>query len=679
MVGRMRQTKDLSKHVKYHRLSQRAGRLVKTANLATSTMRKDVKLRRGAQSAEVMQVEAALRLSIRAEPPTQKVPKSHEAELRIRAALETERLRFVFAGLDETQLKRLIDAMDSIIVSAGEYVTRQGDMGSQACHAYIVDSGLFKATVDDERGESIHVMTFGPCHGFGELALMYGCPRTANLRALEDSVLWRLDRSVFARIRIESAMQTRQRHEALIASVEMLENLTEAQRANVLDALEEVTFKPGERVIAEGEKGRYLYIIASGQVSVTKAGTEGELSRLGKNDCFGEASILEVKPTMATVRAVGDCTMVRLSGVTFRNLIGDPAKLKRRQYGTASKDENQTLTHTVNPSFAPESHGERMGAIKLEDFEATHVLGRGNHATVLQGRHVSTGKVCALKVMNKEKIVALGEVPHILEEAALLKQIGHPCIIRAFGAMVTPGCLVLVMEQCPAGDLFDLLQNSEEAQFDVPRARILSAQLLLALEYLHSLLIVHRDLKLENLLIAEDGALKLADFGLAKRITSRSYTLCGTPEYMAPELLLEKGHGKAVDYWAFGVILFELLCHESPFAAEDHIQTYHKALSGRIHFPGELPQGAADLITKLCEKDTARRYGNLKGGVADIKEHKFYHSAACGFSWHDALTMRAHVPVPSGRTTDWLPVTNFIEDRPCSEANQKLFDSFEGM
>ena len=142
--------------------------------------------------------------------------------------------------------------------------------------------------------------------------------------------------------------------------------------------------------------------------------------------------------------------------MTFRNLIGDPTKLKRQGY-------------------EPDLHGARMGPTKLEDFDATHVLGRGNHAMVLQGRQISTGKVCALKVMQKEAIVAKGEVPHVLEEAALLKQINHLCITKLFGTIVTPGCLILVMEPCPVGDLFDLLQMSE-SQFDVPRARILSAQ-----------------------------------------------------------------------------------------------------------------------------------------------------------------------------------------------------------
>ena len=132
-----------------------------------------------------------------------------------------------------------------------------------------------------------------------------------------------------------------------------------------------------------------------------------------------------------------------------------------------------------------------------------------------------------------------------------------------------------------------------------------------------------------------------------------------------------------MDYWAFGIILFELLSHESPFAAEDHLQTYRNALSGTIDFPGKLPRGAADLISKLCERDTTRRYGNLKGGVADIKKHKFYTSAECSFNWHDAQTMRVQVPMLPSKPTTWQPVANFIEDQPCSEAHQKLFDSFE--
>ena len=163
------------------------------------------------------------------------------------------------------------------------------------------------------------------------------------------------------------------------------------------------------------------------------------------------------------------------------------------------------------------------------------------------------------------------------------------------------------------------------------------------MEYLHALGIVHRDLKLENVLVAQDGALKLTDFGFAKKIKYRSWTLCGTPEYLAPEIILEKGHGKAVDWWAFGVLFYEMLNGHSPFEAEDHLATYQKILDGTVNYPSKMPALAVDLVGKLLQKDITRRYGNLKDGAGDIKNHAVYKEAGHEFSWDSAFAQRASV------------------------------------
>ena len=154
--------------------------------------------------------------------------------------------------------------------------------------------------------------------------------------------------------------------------------------------------------------------------------------------------------------------------------------------------------------------GERLGPLEIGEFVCTKgTLGQGAFAKVLRGRRNSTSKVYALKVMRKAEIVGMGQVIHILQETSILNTLSHPFITNKLGAMVTPGCLILVMEYCPGGDLFDVLHKRKPSYFDVPNAQILSSQILLALEYLHSLTIVHRDLKLENVLLSEDGALKV--------------------------------------------------------------------------------------------------------------------------------------------------------------------------
>ena len=202
-------------------------------------------------------------------------------------------------------------------------------------------------------------------------------------------------------------------------------------------------------------------------------------------------------------------------------------------------------------------------------------------------------------------------------------------------------------------------------------------QVLLPIEYLHSLGVVHRDLKLENILVAQDGSLKLTDFGFAKHIKYRSWTLCGTPEYLAPEIILEKGHGKAVDYWAFGVLFYEMLNGHSPFEAEDHLATYQKILDGQIVYPDKMDRDAVELISKLLQKDISRRYGNLRDGCKDIKEHPFYKKH--GFDWTD-FGQRASVCTPSKfdpTKYEWLAAESIVtEAKPCKPDESAMFDGF---
>ena len=154
-------------------------------------------------------------------------------------------------------------------------------------------------------------------------------------------------------------------------------------------------------------------------------------------------------------------------------------------------------------------------------------------------------------------------------------------------------------------------------------------------EYLHSKNIVYRDLKPENILIKEDGYLKLTDFGFAKYVEGRTYTLCGTPEYLAPEILLNKGHGKPVDWWCLGILLYEMLAGNflrdnnnyigiDPFNSEDPMEIYQKILKGKVKFPRAFDKGAKSLVKHLLVADLTKRFGNLKGGSKDIKNHRFF-------------------------------------------------------
>ncbi|CAD8100205.1 unnamed protein product [Paramecium sonneborni] len=260
--------------------------------------------------------------------------------------------------------------------------------------------------------------------------------------------------------------------------------------------------------------------------------------------------------------------------------------------------------------------------VKLQDFEILQTLGTGSFGRVRLAKQKSNQKPVALKMLKKCEILRLKQVDHISSEFKILKQIQHPFIIELLGYTQDERYLYFVLEYIQGGELFTYLRNAGTIEDD--EAQFYSAQIVLMFEYLHSKTIVYRDLKPENLLIQQNGYLKLTDFGFAKVVEDHTYTLCGTPEYLAPEILLNKGHGRPVDWWCLGIIIYEMLAGIDPFNDEDPMAIYQKILKGKVKFPKNFDNDAKDLVKNLLVSDVSKRLGNLKNGANDIKQHKWY-------------------------------------------------------
>ncbi|XP_055083106.1 cGMP-dependent protein kinase 2 isoform X4 [Periophthalmus magnuspinnatus] len=243
----------------------------------------------------------------------------------------------------------------------------------------------------------------------------------------------------------------------------------------------------------------------------------------------------------------------------------------------------------------------------------------------------------ALKCIRKHHVVEHKQQEHVFSERNLLQQTSSAFIVRFFRTFRDQKFVYLLLEACLGGELWTVLRDM--SYFDESTARFCCGCVLEALEFLHKKNIIYRDLKPENLLLDQNGYLKLTDFGFAKRLVSgrKTWTFCGTPEYVAPEVIMNRGHDSAVDLWAMGILLYELLTGSPPFSGPDPMKIYTSILRGveKVDFPKKIRKRAEDLIRRLCRLNPMERLGNNKNGINDIKKHKWFQ----GFNW-DGLRRR---------------------------------------
>lgn len=558
------------------------------------------------------------------------VPKSAEDRALIKKTISQSPL---FKQCSYEDLEDFVDVFAKKTFSKGSTIIKQGDVGELF---YVVDSGTLDIFINTGAGAEMQVgVPYSKGGSFGELALIYNSRRAATIRCDVDCVLWEISRIAFKGLRhthekkIHASKVTELGH-VKVNDKTFSEVLGKDDIESMALATQTVSFESGQAIVREGEKGDTFYVITEGDVDVfKKAAGKDKIATLGVHSFFGEKALLEDDVRQATCVAQNRVHCLTLQREDFNRMLGNLNDILsgKRQAPTPNKMLQRPSSSVVKDlSFT------------MDDLEKRNMLGEGAFGRVNLVKDKRNKELYALKAQGKAFVVENGQQKHLLTEYQLMKELDHVFIVKCHAALQDKKYVYFVMTLLPGGELMDLL----DAQGEFPEAwtKFYGATVLSAFCTMHEKKIAYRDLKPENLVLNEQGYCYVIDFGLATKIDNgKTWTFCGTPDYLAPEIIRGKGHDWGVDYWGLGVLLYELTHGYPPFYATDPTGTARKILKGTFSFPPKFSTGLTDIISRLlC--DQSKRLGRIQGGGEAVMKHQWF----TGFDWDSLLNKTMPVP-----------------------------------
>jgi len=472
---------------------------------------------------------------------------------------------------------------------------------------------------------------------------------------------------------------------SVLKQIELFSSLEQSDVDRIFEAFTIETFEPNEYIIQQGELASKFYVLRVGEATVTqrvKFPNDGPdvtnvVGKLNSGDYFGEMALMESGVREASVIANTRCQCNVLDRSVFEGLLSPAAILhrdikKRRQENAKLHkalerqrnyeeqqqrliQEQQAVAMEVDPA-AP----LRRTNHALEDLVKVKTLGTGTFGRVQLVRHCTSGQTYALKVQSKAQITKHKLQQNIVNEKLILATLNHPFVITLHQTFQSRDCLYMLLELVQGGELFSFLQNYG-ASLQSMHHVFYVANVVSAFAFLHSKSILYRDLKPENILIDTDGYLKLVDFGFAKIERHRTYTLCGTPEYFSPELVLGRGYGAGNDVWGIGILCFEVICGYTPFGGPDDNsnEVCKRIVKNPLVFPDDCEDDEARrLITSLLRKDPLKRLGCGLKGMLEVMAHPWFKLV----NWDDLQCKRIKAP--------WIPQVS-------DPADGSLFDDYD--
>eukprot|EP01038_Epipyxis_sp_PR26KG_P007986 gene7986-10829_t len=589
--------------------------------------------------------------------------------------------------LSNEQISKLAGALEVLSYEDGDYIIRQGDVGDSF---YIIEDGQVKCTQVKASGREVDLITLKNGDYFGEMALMLNDTRHANCVAVGKVKCLSLERSKFDMLlgSVQDILAKRMRVR-ILQSVPLLSKLPESKLAKLSNVMRVQSFQDGAYIIRQGEEGSRFYIINEGEVRctrITAPGKEEELIRLTAQEFFGERALITNEARKANVIACGAVECLVLERSSFQSLLSDVQDdlvdaMSKREV-TEKPDEKEVVDLTPRTNY------------RFEDLKIMRTVGTGTFGRVKMVQHVPSGQVCALKCMNKSEVVASHQEKNIMAEKNLLFECSaSEFVLKLLQTFNFPNQIMMLMEFIQGGELWsyiyektDTVTRSAAGGFEMSAVKFYSANVILAFKHLHNKGIAYRDLKPENLLIDSKGYLKMIDFGFAKKFPfmknnhkqDKTYTLCGTPEYLAPEIVMSKGYDKGVDYWALGCLIYELYLGKTPFQADYTTKIFQNIIAADkvLAFPPKMDPLHVTIIRKLLSVNPAFRLGSLSGGIEDIIKDPFFAT----LNWEAVINRTAPSPYspPIGNPLDSSNFDEYDEEDgvPSYTGSQEFFENF---
>ncbi|GIL52865.1 hypothetical protein Vafri_8639 [Volvox africanus] len=533
-----------------------------------------------------------------------------------------------FKGLKQEQMENILDRFDAREeLLQDDTILNQGDLLEKLYVVKIGEIALFRNGEKVEDPSFVHEIAGFSYFGESSLTQTVKCPYTVRVASETLHMLTLPKRQVDSFMGRDTGLKSDEAVVAALKKSRFLATMTEPEFKELLKMCELTSYNPGEVIaVANSSVTNKIFLVKSGEVMVVAADLAlpdtgevdvrklagSERQRLQAGSVFNDKALNspETASLEASLVAATPCNVITFTTSDVERVMGGRA-LSRSRNAMAGAGAEQ-------PKFPK---------VKFTELEFHRIIGTGQFGLVRVVRNIKTNEVYALKVMHKAPIVESKQIEHVINERKILEEAcAHPFCVRICGAYQDRSSLYLLQEWVPGGELFHHLDV--EGAFDEPTAMFYAANVLLALEFLHNKGIVYRDLKPENLLLDTQGYIKMADFGFAKYIAGeKTFTICGTPDYQAPEVIMRRGTTKAADYWALGVLIFEMLVGDPPFKSltGDPWDTFRRTLSGRFYVPNFISDQAADLIFKLLQVNPDKRLGSDRRlGADEIKRHRWF-------------------------------------------------------